>query len=170
MKAIPFVFLTGLLVWAAAGCESDSGDSESTVTTVTTNTVTGEVQTNVVAVEEADEVADAAVGDAEEALGDPLAAPTVDGKWIGTYEDGVQTFLLSLSLVQDGSNVSGTYAFSDAGSGTIDSGVLSGSTLNLSVKRAGIICSITGQVDFDAATIRGEWADKAGNEGTFFLR
>jgi hypothetical protein len=172
MKTFLISLLMGVLCVGVAGCESNNDDSPATVTTVTTNAATGVVQTNVVAVEDvAAEVAGAPAADAEEALGAPLAANTVTGKWLGGYSgDGINA-LLSLSLVQDGETVTGTFSFSDAGSGTIDgSQWISGNRLNLSVKRNGIICLLECLVDYDAATITGEWADKAGNEGSFSLR
>jgi len=156
----------GLLCLGTTGCEDDS-HSPATVATVTTNAVTGSVETNMV---DGVNEAEAPAAEPAEGLGAPLPGNSVSGKWLGSYENAGHLALLSLTLVQDGEQVSGTYAFSDAGSGDIESGILKGETLALAVHRNGILCSIVGQVDFDAKTYVGTWADKAGNSGAFSLR
>jgi hypothetical protein len=115
-------------------------------------------------------VAAAPATESDEALGAPVAAPTVTGKWMGVYTHAGVNALLSLTLKQNGDAVTGTYAFSDAGSGTILSGVLAGQELLLGVNRNGILCELTGHVDFNAMTYIGTWEDKDGNKGTFSLR
>lgn len=160
MKNILLLMVTGLVCCGVAGCDDDDGGSTSeaaaTNDVAQTGTATPNNQNN---------------NNPAGPFGATDGSIDVSGRWLGWYELGGVKNLLSLTLTQNGPLVGGTYAFSDAGTGSIVSGLVNGDTLTLVLERNTATFTMHGRIDLDAPSYIGHWEDdERNNSGTFSLR
>ncbi len=178
MKTILRMLAVGVLCFGLAGCSDDDGTPSSSEETADAVEGSGGGESTAPASDDGQDeaVADTAGGDDSggddaEALGGTYGSLDVSGKWVGWYELGGVKNLLSLSLTQNGPMVGGTFTFSDAGSGTVADGLVSGDELSLELTRNSATFRMTGKVDLSAPSYIGQWEDdERGNSGTFSLR
>gem|GEM_PF-2910674 len=177
MKTILLSLVMAGLSLGMLGCESD--DSPETTTVVVTNTVTGVVQTNVVAVEDAvvadavDEVVVPVEGLSDEEVA--IIQREVQGDWSGSYqsESGETHLQMTLAPNQYG-EVEGLAYFSNDSRGIVTGQFSDATHVSLSIREqldggGGRNVVLEGQMNAQYTFYSGTWVAQSGS-GTFSFR